>query len=107
VTDLRATFTPEFVDAIERLVDERVELRLREPGPGVSRNDSPWLSISEAAAYMRVSERKLQRVIASGGLRSTTLGRRRLLHRDDLDAFIESDGGGGIAPTTPPRRRRG
>ena len=92
-------------DLVERLVDERLDLRLEEFAAGASANGSPWLSISEAAEYMRVSERKVQRVISSGRLRSTTLGRRRLLHRDDLDAFMSATTGEVVAPTTPPRRR--
>jgi excisionase family DNA binding protein len=57
----------------------------------------PWLALDEAAAYMRVSERTLERRIKSGRVRSTTIGRRRLLHRDDLDALAKSDGGRGVS----------
>jgi excisionase family DNA binding protein len=41
---------------------------------------SPWLSLADGAAYLGVSERTLERAITCGRLRSSTLGRRRLLH---------------------------
>jgi excisionase family DNA binding protein len=66
-----------------------------------------WFSPSEAADYLRVSGRTIEREIKRGRLRSTTIGRRRLIHRDDLDALARGGDGGGIAPTTPPRRREG
>jgi excisionase family DNA binding protein len=66
---------------------------------------SPWLALDEAAADLRVSERTLERRIAAGRVRSTTLGRRRLLHRDDLDALARAVAGEDVAPTTSPRHR--
>ena len=48
---------------------------------------SPWLSVRDGAAYLGVSERSLGRAITRGRIRSSTVGSRRLLHRDDLDAF--------------------
>ena len=80
------------------LVLERLEAVARS-GP------SPWLSLGEAAEYLRVSERKLQRLVAKGRVRSTTVGRRRLFHRDELDAYARDGDGGGVARTAPPRRR--
>jgi excisionase family DNA binding protein len=69
---------------------------------------SPWLSLAEGAAYLGVSERTLEREITRERLRSTTLGRRRLLHRDDLDALARSgDGGGNSANRSHPATARG
>jgi excisionase family DNA binding protein len=65
--------------------------------------DSPWLSTGEAAEHLRVSERTLQRMETRGRIRSTTIGRRRLYHRDDLDGLAAT--GEDVAPTTPSRRR--
>ena len=70
-------------------------------------SDSPWLSTAEAAEHLRVSERTLQRLATSERVRSSTIGRRRLYHRDDLDALARAATGEGVAPTTPPRRRTG
>jgi excisionase family DNA binding protein len=99
---LLASLSPELVDAIEQLITDRVQAALETQGRGSS---SPWLSLEEAAAYLRVSERTLERQLARGRLRSTTLGRRRLLHRDRLDEFAKSGDEGGVTPATPPRRR--
>ena len=101
---LLAALSPELVAAIEELVDERVQERL----DGIAdRNGSasPWLSLDEAAGYLRVSERTLERRIARGKVRSTSIGRRRLLHRDDLDALAGAATREDVTPATPPRRR--
>ncbi len=88
--DLHAILGPEFVEAIERLVDERVRVALDERGG--ADNGTPWLSVKDGAAYLRISDRQLQRAITKGKLPSTTIGRRRLLYRDDLDRFARAAG---------------
>lgn len=67
-------------------------------------NGSPWFSLAAAADYLSVSARTLEREIGRGGLRSSTLGRRRLIHRDDLDALARNGDGGGsnASHSTPP-----
>jgi excisionase family DNA binding protein len=54
---------------------------------------SPWLSRKEGAAYLGISERTLDRMIKRGNVRSKPIGRRRLFHRDDLDAVASGRGG--------------
>jgi excisionase family DNA binding protein len=90
----------ELVDAIAERVKAELLAELR------GQAGSPWLSERDAAAYLGVSERTLQRRVARGRLRSTTLGRRRLFHRDDLDALPETATGEETAPTAPSRRRK-
>ena len=97
---LLRSLSPELVEAVEQLVAEQV----REALDVTPATGTPWLSLDEAAGYLRVSERTLERLIAKGKLRSSTLGRRRLLHRDDLDALARAATGEDVAPTTPPRR---
>ena len=101
---LETVLAPDVVRALEELVTETVRAEFRDGGASVNGASSPWLSIAESAGYLRISERKLERLIAGGRLRSTTIGRRRLLHRDDLDALAAATGEG-TAPTVPPRRR--
>lgn len=96
---LLLSLSPDLVDAIEELVAERVRMTLEDADGG-----SPWLSMAEAAEYVRVSERTLNRHIEKGKLRATKIGRRTLLNRDDLDALAAGEG---VAPTTPPGRRKG
>jgi excisionase family DNA binding protein len=78
---LALTLPDELVEKIARRAAELVLAEMRESnGAG-----SPWLSLAQAADYIGVSTRQLQRLIAQGKVRSTTIGRRRLLRRDDLD----------------------
>ncbi len=80
---------PELLEEIAQRTAEIVLERL----DAATGSPSPWLSIAESATYLRVSERKLQRLIEKERVRSTTVGRRRLLHRDDLDAFAKTAAG--------------
>lgn len=92
---------PEALEAIARRAAEVVLEQLGRADAG-----SPWLSLDEAADYLRVNRRTVERLIARGRVRSTTLGRRRLLHRDELDSLAGAATGEETAPTAPPRRRR-
>jgi excisionase family DNA binding protein len=105
VTALDRELARALLAAVREDAELRVELRALLLSDQPSEAESPWLALDEAAAYLSVSERTLERRIAAGRLRSTTIGRRRLLHRDDLNALAKNGDGGGIAPTTPPRRR--
>lgn len=87
---LAAVLAPELLAAIEELVAERVSAELATGLP--SEVGTPWLSIREAASYVALSERTLEREIARGRLRSSTVGRRRLLHREELDAYVRAAG---------------
>ena len=89
-------------EALEAIAQRAAELVLEQLGQD-NGSSSPWLSLAEAAEYLRVSERQLQRLVARGKVRSSTIGRRRLLHRDDLDQAAAREE---TAPTAPPRRRR-
>jgi excisionase family DNA binding protein len=84
---LLRSLAPELVEAIEQLVCDQVEAALDDRAPNGS---SPWLSLEEAAGYLRVSVRTLERRIRGQRVRSTTIGRRRLLHRDDLDQLARA-----------------
>jgi excisionase family DNA binding protein len=101
VSELERIFAPDVAAIIEAEIDRRLQAALAE----VDGRDggSPWLSEAEAADHLRVSKRTVQRMVARGLVRSTTIGRRRLLHRDDLDALAAT--GEDVAPTTPSRRR--
>ena len=102
MNDLRTMFGPELVAALEQLVDERVQAALADNGGTAS---SPWLTVSEAAEYLRTSERTVQRLVKRGRIRTSAVGRRRLLHRDDLDAYMQATTDEVVAPTTTVRRR--
>lgn len=83
MSDHRALFAAEPVEALEQLVDERVALAIADR-PTAS--DPVWLSLSEAADYKRVSLSTIVRLRKQGRLRSSYVGRRVLVLRADLDA---------------------
>lgn len=85
MSELRELFSADLCAALEAFVDERITATLA----AVSK-DSPWLTLESAARYAHVSTRTLSRAIERGQLRSTCLGRRRLINRADLDAFLEA-----------------
>jgi excisionase family DNA binding protein len=71
--------------AIEDLVDARVRVALAlHEGNGTS----PWLTLEQAAERLSVSPRTISRMAASGRLRTSTVGRRVLVHRDSLDQAV-------------------
>jgi excisionase family DNA binding protein len=78
---------PELVSALETYISERVEEALASHVT-VTNGASPWLSVADAAGYLGVSERSVGRLLDRGRIRSSYIGRRRLLHRDDLDAYL-------------------
>lgn len=82
MTDLRDVLGPDLIAGIEHLVDQRIAAALAEHENG---SELKWLAISEAAEYARVSEPTIARKLRDGQLRSTYVGRRRLVLREDLD----------------------
>jgi len=81
---LAATLLAELDD---RALDELAN-RLR-PRLAVQQTTSPWLTSSEAADRLRCGTDRIYDLIALGKLVPRRDGRRVLLHRDDLDAYVE------------------
>lgn len=54
---------------------------------------SPWLNVAEAAERLRCSKDRIYDLIALGKLQPRRDGRRVLLHRDELDAYVEGRSG--------------
>jgi excisionase family DNA binding protein len=77
-------------EALEAIAERAAEIVLERQGK--TEAGSPWLSIADGAAYLGISARQLQRAITKGRLLSTTIGRRRLLHRDELERFARAAG---------------
>ena len=89
MSDLHRILGPDLVAALERLIATRVEAALA--AHELDRS-SPWLGLREAAGYLGVSERTISRLLDQGRISSTTIGRRRLLHRDDLNGTLRRGG---------------
>ena len=51
-------------------------------------NDSPWMTLAEAALYAKCSVGYLRSQARSGRLRTTLVGRHHRTHREWLDAFL-------------------
>jgi excisionase family DNA binding protein len=76
-------------DALLDALADRIADRLAQRQPVASEPASPWLNAEQAAAYLGGA--KLSRVydlIQTGKLTPTRDGRRVVLHRDDLDAYL-------------------
>jgi excisionase family DNA binding protein len=73
-------------DALRALVAEEVERVLAQHEH--HDDGSPWLTREQAAAYVHVSPRTLDRYRREGRVRAEYVVGRPLFHRDDLDAFV-------------------
>ena len=90
MTDLGAVLSPGVVQALEALIDERVERALAAHGDTVN-GSSPWLTLRQAAERLHVSERTVARMTKRGRIRTSCIGRRVLVHTHDLDAHVRGD----------------
>lgn len=57
--------------------------------PAEQSSASPWLNVAEAAERLRCRRDRIYDLIALGRLHPRRDGRRVLLHRDDLDRYLE------------------
>jgi excisionase family DNA binding protein len=73
-------------DALIEAVADRVIAKLGEQASA----PSPWLSVAEAAERLRCKPDRVYDLIALGKLTPRRDGRRVLLRRDALDAYIEA-----------------
>jgi excisionase family DNA binding protein len=53
---------------------------------------TPWLTADEAAVYLRCPKSRVRKLTMTGELPAERDGRRRLYHRDALDAFVKAGG---------------
>ena len=77
--------TEERLDAIE----EQLEA-MRQKQTAHAAETLTWLTIEEAAAYLRVSDRTIRRALRAGDVKAYRVGGRRDLRfrREDLDAYL-------------------
>jgi excisionase family DNA binding protein len=86
----------EFVRAVVR---EELAAAAPEPAPPAQE----WFTVGEAADYLRFSRRTLERLVAGGEVRSSTVGRCRIVGREWLDEYATAREE--AEPTASPRRR--
>jgi excisionase family DNA binding protein len=88
VTGLGAIFGPEVVAAIERLVDDRVAVALAEQAATGAPPLSRYLTVTEAADYLRCSRQRVDDLLSSRRLTRVKDGSRTLLLREEIDAYL-------------------
>jgi excisionase family DNA binding protein len=91
-TRLLAVLSPELVQAIEELVDERVCERLDRVA-GASDSASPWLSVVEAAVLLRCKRQRVDDLLSQGRLARYKDGSRTLVSRIELDEYLRKQRG--------------
>ena len=80
------------IELTVRLTDEQLaEIARRAAAliPNDTDDVSPWLNVTDAAERLRCKKDRIYDLIALGKLHPRRDGRRVLLHRDDLDSYIE------------------
>lgn len=65
------------------------------------------LSLKEVSALVGLSPRTTTKVVASGELKSIRVGRRRLVHRDELDRFAHRNHSTRSQQESVPRKKVG
>lgn len=90
------------IELIVRLTDEQLAEIARRVAVLVPADNmagtSPWLNVAEAAERLRCRKDRIYDLIALGKLQPRRAaprrdGRRVLLHRDELDAYVEGRSG--------------
>jgi len=79
------------MDTDERLDEIEAQLaELRQTQTAQAAEALTWLTIEEAAAYLRVSDRTIRRGLKAGAIKAYRVAGRRDLRfrREDLDAFL-------------------
>ena len=88
-------------DLVDQIAARAAEI-LQERVPDQVQAASPWLTLDDAAEYLRTSTRTIHRKVKKGVLRPSYGTGRPLFHVSDLD---KAAAGEETAPTVPPRRR--
>jgi excisionase family DNA binding protein len=91
VIELRLTLPEGVVEEIARRAAEIVLDRLAEERP--SGGDSPYLTVAEAATYLRASRQRVYDLLSSGRLSRRKDGSRVLVSRSELDAYLAGGNG--------------
>lgn len=81
--ELTVALPPGLVDAVAERVLELIEAR------GGIGPDDPWLTVDEAADYIKSSKQRVYDLFSQGLLVGGHDGRRRLVRRSELDRHLE------------------
>jgi excisionase family DNA binding protein len=93
VTDLLGTFSPEFVAALEGLVDARVEAKLVErENENNTAAPSPYMTVIEAAEFLRSSRQRIHDLLSARRLQRYKDGARTLVRREEIERYVAGSG---------------
>ncbi len=93
MSELRFTIPDELVEQIARRVVELLHDRTPDPPPS-----SPWLSVTEAAEYLRCKPKRIYDLVSQQRLPARHDGGRVLICRDEIDFYLS---GSADTPLTP------
>jgi excisionase family DNA binding protein len=81
---------PHLREAIEQLIDERVEQRLA----AIARAEPPsrYMTIPEAAELLRCKRQRIDDLLSSGRLSRVKDGSRTLIARGEIEGYVERGG---------------
>lgn len=81
LSDVRVTLPTETIDAVAAVLARRVPV----PSPP---DPSPYLTVAEAAVYIRASRQRVYDLLSSRRLSRRKDGARVLISRAELDAYL-------------------
>lgn len=82
------TLPPELLEAVARRTAEIVLERLGADGRGKSA--TPWLSVHEAAVYLRCDRQRIYEMRCDGRLTAHKEGGRAVVARAELEALVKA-----------------
>jgi excisionase family DNA binding protein len=82
---LRLDAPPALINAIAAAVADELERR-----GGSTTPSSPWLTVDEAAAYLRCAPQRIYDLVSERKIAPARDGRRLLFRREQLDALVDS-----------------
>jgi len=84
--ELRRTLSTQLLDVIEVLVDEAVREQLA--AHTSTNGSSPYMTVTEAAEYLRASKQRVYDLLSAGRLTRRKDGTRVLVSREELEAHL-------------------
>lgn len=88
LVNLRVELPPEVLDEIVERVTERVLASLPDHDPYPP---SPYMSVPEAASYLRCSRQRIDDLLSQRRLTRVKDGSRTLVHRDEIEAHLMTE----------------
>jgi excisionase family DNA binding protein len=87
---LEAALAPELLDAFQELIAEQVRDELERLEASSQRSGSPFVTVAEAAMFMRCSRQRVYDLLSARRLTRHYEGRRVLIARAELEAHLSS-----------------